>query len=169
MARKPTAHPIRPTQPYLNHDTLTQDQQARHLGVKQETVMNLGHPVPISEIERNPIGYPRDYENGPAKHIINEPRSQGVYGRFKNPQDGTSTQANLDRWSGYAKANSYTGHGNKEGLGKPPSVRDPRGSTVPSAARNKDSDGYLASPKDWASYEYGSEAGLGRLEKSQKY
>jgi hypothetical protein len=142
------AHPIRPTQPYLNHDTLTQDQQARHLGVKEETVKNLGHDMPVSRLTENPVGYPRDYENGPAALVINEKRSQGVFGKFADPKDGRSTQANLDRWSDYAKANSYTGHGNKAGLGKPPSVRDPRGGTVPSAARNKASDGYLASPKN---------------------
>jgi hypothetical protein len=129
------AHPIRSTQPYLHHETLTQDQQAKFLGVKEETTMNLGHPVPISEIEKNPVGYPRDYENGPAARVINERRSQGVYGRFRDPKDGTSTQANLDRWSDYAKANSYTGHGNKAGVGKDPTVRDPRGGTVPSVAR----------------------------------
>src|SRR6516164_4821717 len=56
------AHPIPSTQPYLNHDTLTQDQQARHLGVKQETVMNLGHPYPVSRLTENPAAVV-DYTN----------------------------------------------------------------------------------------------------------
>jgi hypothetical protein len=165
------AHPIRSTQPYLNHDTLTQDQQARHLGVKQETVMNLGHPVPVSQLEKNPVGYPRDYENGPAARVINEKRSQGVFGKFRDPQSGISTQANLDRWSGYASANTEVtrGQAHGPGPGKEPPVSDAGRRSVPSPARNRDSDGYLASPKDWASYEYGGDSGMGRLEKSQKY
>jgi hypothetical protein len=165
MARKPS----RTQQPYLDHETLTQGQQAKFLGHKPETVLNLGHPTTVDRLTENPVGYPRDYENGPAARVINERRSQGVYGKFADPKDGRSTQANLDRWADYAKANSYTGHGNKAGVGKAPTVRDPRGGTVPSAARKKDSDGYLASPKDWASYEYGGDSGLGRLEKSKKY
>jgi hypothetical protein len=170
MARKPTAHPIRSTQPYLDHETLTQDQQARHLGVKQETTMNLGHPVPVSRLTENPLGRMQNYDSADTTRTFRDPpRLQGVYRKTADPRSGISSADNLKDWSQRSTANSYTGHGNKAGTGKEPTVRDPRGSTVPSAARNKDSDGYLASPKDWSSYEYGSEAGLGRLEKSKKY
>jgi hypothetical protein len=147
MAKR-TAHPIRPTQPYLNHETLTQDQQAKFLGVKEETTMNLGHPVPVSRLTDNPVGYPRDYENGPAARVINETRSQGVYQKFADPKDGRSTQQNLDRWSDYAKSNSFHGE-------------NPRG-------RGQGSDGHLASTKNWGSFDYGSESGPGRLEKAGK-
>ena len=146
MARK--AHPIRPTQPFLNHETLTQDQQAKFLGVKQETTMNLGHPVPVSRLTENPVGRPLDYENGPAARVINERRSQGVYGKFRDPQSGISSEQNLDRWAGYARSNSYHG-------------RDPRG-------RGAGSDEHLQSTKNWPSFEYGSESGLGRIEKARK-
>jgi hypothetical protein len=161
MARKQPGN----TQPYLDHDTLTQREQAKHLGVKEETVCNLGHPVPVSKLTENPVGYPLDYQPPSAARVINEPRSQGVYGRFKNPQSGIAEQGNLDRWAGYARSNSYH---RGPGPGKEPTVRDPRGSTVPSAARNKDSDGYLESTKNWPSFEYGSESGLGRIEKARK-
>jgi len=113
------------TQPYHNHDTLTQREQAKHLGVKEETVMNLGHPVPVSRLTENPVGYLRDYEQGPAARVINEPRSVGVYGKFRDPQSGIAEQGNLDRWADYAKSNSYHG-------------RDPRG-------RGAGSDEHLAS------------------------
>ena len=165
MARKQPGR----MQPYLDHDTMSQAEQARYLGAKPERTKNLGHDSSVDRLTQNPVGYPKDYEQGPAARVINEKRSQGVFGKFADPKDGRSTQANLDRWADYAKANSYTGHGNKAGVGKAPTVRDPRGGTVPSAARKKDSDGYLASPKDWASYEYGGDSGLGRLEKSKKY
>jgi len=143
MAKR-TAHPIRPTQPYLNHETLTQDQQAKFLGVKEETTMNLGHPVPVSRLTDNPVGYPRDYENGPAARVINETRSVGVYGKFRDPQDGTSRQQNLDRWSDYARSNSYHG-------------RDPQG-------RGAGSDGHLLRP-EWDRYQFGADSGPGRIEK----
>ena len=166
MARK--AHPIRPTQPFLNHETLTQDQQAKFLGVKEETTMNLGHPVPISRITENPVGYPVDYQSPSAARVINETRSQGVYGRFRDPKDGTSTAENLSRWSDYAKSNSYTGHGNKAGTGKDPSMPDPRTGRGSNA-----SDGYLAplpkpSTSNWANYTAGGDSGEGRLQKIGK-
>src|SRR5262249_39047204 len=104
MAKR--AHPIRPTQPFLNHETLTQDQQAKFLGVKEETTMNLGHPVPISKIAESPVGYPRDYQPPSADRVINERRSVGVYGKFRDPQSGIAQQNNLDRWADYAKSNS---------------------------------------------------------------
>jgi hypothetical protein len=140
---KPKAHPIRPTQPYLNHETLTQDQQAKFLGVKQETTMNLGHPVPVSRLTENPVGYPKDYEQGPAARVINEPRSVGVYQKFADPKDGHD----LNRWADYARSNSYHG-------------RDPRG-------RGAGSDNHLLKPK--GDYEAGADSGEGRLEKRDNY
>ena len=110
-----------------------------------------------------------DYANSRASEsVVDGPaRGQGVYRKFANPQSGISTnQQNLDRWADYARSNSYhRGHGE----GVDPKMRDQGRSSVPSAARSKDSDGYLADPKDWSSYEYGGDSGLGRLEKSEKY
>jgi hypothetical protein len=142
MARKPGS-----TQPYLNHDTLTQAQQARFLGSKPERTKNLGHDSTVDRLTQNPVGYPRDYENGPAARVINETRSVGVYGKFRDPQDGTSRQQNLDRWSDYARSNSYHG-------------RDPQG-------RGAGSDGHLLRP-EWDRYQFGADSGEGRLEKTGK-
>jgi hypothetical protein len=131
---KTKAHPIRDTQPYLNHETLTQDQQAKFLGVKEETVMNLGHPVPISEIAEHPAPDVKNYDSGDTGRVVRGPaRSVGVYGRFKNPESGISNQSDLDRWSDYARSNSYHG-------------KDPKG-------RGEGSDGHLASTKNWPSFE----------------
>ena len=152
------------TQPYLDHDTLDQKQQARHLGVKEETVCNLGHPVPVSRLPDNPVGYPRDYEQGPAARVINERRSVGVYGKFGDPQSGIAQQNNLDRWADYAKSNSYH---RGPGPGKdPPQSNDSR-QHVPAAG--KASDGYLESTKGWAGYDRGADSGEGRLQKARKY
>jgi len=142
MPRKPGS-----TQPYLNHDTLTQAQQAKHLGTREEVVLNLGHPVPVSRLPDNPVGYPRDYEQGPANQVINEKRSQGVYQRFSDPKDGRSTAENLAKWSGYAHSNSYDG-------------KDPKG-------RGAGSDNHLLKPK--GGYDYGSDTGEARLQKREKY
>jgi hypothetical protein len=169
MAKPTKAHPIRDTQPYLHHDTLTQDQQAAYLGVKQETVLNLGHPVPISEIEQNPADMADYTNNDVGKQIVRgPPRSAGVFGSFKDPKSGISTnEQNLDRWADYARSNSYHG-GHGEGV--EPTVRDPRGGTVPSEARNKGSDGYLQSTEGWPSFDTGgADSGVGRLEKAKKY
>jgi hypothetical protein len=167
MAKPTKAHPIRNTQPYLHHETLTQDQQAAYLGVKEETVKNLGHDTPVSRLTENPAGRMVDYaDNDVSKGIVRGPaRSQGVYGKFRDPQSGIAQQNNLDRWSDYAKSNSYHG-GHGEGV--EPKMRDQGRNSVPSPARSKDSDGYLADPKEWAKYEYGSDSGLGRLEKASK-
>jgi hypothetical protein len=162
MAKPTKAHPIRSTQPYLHHETLTQDQQAKFLGVKEETTLNLGHPVPISEIEKNPAGRMVDYANNDvSKGVVRGPaRSQNVYGKFRDPKDGHDFAG----WASYAREGSD--HGKSA---KPPTVRDPRGSSVPSAARNKDSDGYLAGTESWSTFEFGGDSGKGRLEKSEKY
>jgi hypothetical protein len=151
MAKR-TAHPIRPTQPYLNHETLTQDQQAKFLGVKEETVMSLGHPVPISRIADHPLtGQPMNYDTAPqAERQIKEGQrtTQGVYGRHAPINSGVSTADNLRAWSKYSTSNSYDG-------------KDPKG-------RGEGSDNHLASTKNWSSFEYGSESGLGRIEKAHK-
>ena len=156
---KTKAHPIRDTQPYLNHETLTQDQQAKFLGVKEETVMNLGHPVPISEIAEHPAPDVKNYDSGDTGRVVRGPaRSQSVYGRFRDPKDGTSASENLSRWSDYAHAGSYQ---RGDGTGKEVSMPDPRG------RRDEGSDEYLLRP-DWSKYEYGADSGPGRLEKSGK-
>jgi hypothetical protein len=140
------------TQPYLDHDTLTQKQQARHLGVKEETVLNLGHPVPVSRLAENPAGRVVDYANNQvSKDIVRgPPRSVGVYGRFTDPKSGISSQSNIDAWSGRASENSY--HGS-----------DPRG-------RGAGGDGHLLSTKGWANLpDSGAESGPGRIEKAKRY
>jgi hypothetical protein len=85
--------------------------------------MNLGHPMPESRLTENPVR-PIDYEQGPVSRIIDETRSVGVYGKFRDPQSGISSKENLDRWSGRAHSNDG---------------RDPRG-------RGAGSDGHLADP-----------------------
>jgi len=157
-----------PGQPFLDHDVMSQAEQARWLGAKPERTKNLGHDSTVDKLTENPAGRMVDYANNDvSKGIVRgPPRSQGVYGRFKNPKDGTSTAENLSRWSDYSRANSYhRGHGE----GVEPRMPDPRGgSNVPAA--DKGSDGYLApspnpSTKNWADYRAGSESGEGRLEK----
>jgi len=110
--------------------------------------MNLGHRVRQDYLTESPVGPPLDYENGAAARVINERRSQGVYQRFSDPRSGIASANNLKAWSGYSTANSYGG-------------KDPKG-------RGEGSDGHLASTKNWPSFDYGSESGLGRLEKSGK-
>jgi hypothetical protein len=157
------------TQPYLDQDTLTQREQAKRLGVKEETVMNLGHRVKQDDLSRHPLDRVQNYDSGDtARTFRDPPRLQGVYGKCNDPKSGISAKQNIDAWAKRATANSYDGHHHKAGPGVAPTVRDDRRS-VPSEARNKGSDGHLASTKDWASFEYGGDSGLGRLEKSQKY
>jgi hypothetical protein len=169
MAKPTKAHPIRSTQPYLHHDTLTQDQQAKYLGVKQETVLNLGHPVPISEIEKNPAGRVMNYDSADtARTFRDPPKLQGVYKSAPDPRSSISSEQNIDAWSRRASANSFDGKDGKE-----PPMRDQGRSSVPSPARSKNSDGYLAdqpspSTDNWASFRAGSESGEGRLEKLHK-
>jgi hypothetical protein len=159
------------TAPEYQHAVMSQKEQSEFLGRGDEVVSNLGHPSREDDLTRHPLGKVDDYANSRASEsVVDGPaRGQGVYRKFANPQSGISTnQQNLDRWTGYARSNSYHG-GHGEGV--EPKMPDPReraaGGYRPS--ERKDSDGYLADPKDWPSYEYGSEAGLGRLEKSQKY
>jgi len=141
MARKPGSD-----QPYHDHDVKSQAEQARWLNSKVERVKNLGHDTTIDKLTQNPVGYPKDYEQGPAARVINERRSIGVYGKFEDPQSGISASENLDRWADYARSNSYDG-------------RDPRG-------RGEGSDNHLQSTKNWPGFEYGSESGPGRIEKT---
>jgi hypothetical protein len=82
-----------------------------------------------------------------------------VYGKFRDPKSGIAEQQNLDRWASYAKSNSYH---KGPGPGVNPTTPDPRG------AHSNESDGYLRSTKNWPSFEYGSESGLGRIEKTHK-
>jgi hypothetical protein len=158
------------TAPEYDHAVLPEFQQRRFLNVGEEHTLNLGHPSTQDRLTEHPLDRVHDYNNGASERIVDgPPRSAGVYGSFKDPKSGISTnQQNLDRWASYAHSNSYQG-GHGEGV--EPTMPDPRERSAvgyrPSG--DKGSDGHLASPKDWASYEYGSEAGLGRIEKSQKY
>jgi hypothetical protein len=143
----------------IDHYVLDQYEQEKHLGIGHERTKNLGRDWRESEIEKNPAR-PLDYEGGPAARVINEPRSQGVYGKFADPKDGTSRQENLDRWASYAKSNSYH---RGPGPGVYPTTPDPRG------RHTNESDGYLLSTKGWANLpDAGSESGEGRLQKSGK-
>jgi hypothetical protein len=146
----------------IDHYTLDQYEQEKHLGIGHERTKNLGHDWRESEIEKNPAGRVVDYASDKAgEGMLRQPRSQGVYGKFRDPQDGTSRQENHDRWADYAKSNSYIGHGNKAGPGQPPSMPDPRGS------HSNKSDGYLLKPK--GGFDAGADTGEGRIEKARKY
>ena len=125
----------------IDHYTLDQYEQERHLGIGHEMTKNLGHDWRESEIEQNPAGRMVDYANNDvSKGVVRGPaRSVGVYGSFKNPESGISTnQQNLDRWADYAKSNSYTGHGNKAGIGKDPPQSDDSRQHVPAAGKGSD-------------------------------
>ena len=160
MARKPGSD-----QPYGDHDVMSQAEQARFLGAKPERTKNLGYDSTVDKLTQSPVGYPLDYQSPSAARVINETRSQGVYGKFRDPQSGIAQQNNLDRWADYAKSNSYH---RGPGPGKDPPQSDGQRRSVPSEARNKDSDGYLESTKNWPSFEYGSDSGLGRIEKTHR-
>jgi hypothetical protein len=159
--------------PEHNHAVLSQAEQARHLGVGDETVMNLGHRVREDDLTRHPLGKVQDYHNHASEHVVRGPaRGVGVYRGFKNPESGLPSEQNLSRWSDYAKSNSYTGHHHKDGPGVEPPPGEPRRS-VPSEAHGKDSDGHLAplpkpSTDNWANYSAGSDSGEGRLQKIGK-
>jgi hypothetical protein len=153
----------------IDHYTLDQFEQERHLGIGHERTKNLGHDWRESEIEQNPAGRMVDYANNDvSKGVVRGPaRSQSVYGKFRDPQSGIANERNLDRWSNYATAGSYRGG---DGTGKDVTMRDQGRRSVPSEARNKDSDGYLESTKNWPSFDTGgADSGVGRLEKSRKY
>jgi hypothetical protein len=114
---------------------------------KPDPVRNLGHKATDATLTKNPLKSVPAY-NG--RDIISQKRSVAVYGKFRDPKDGTSSQENLSRWQSYAHSNSYDG-------------KDPKG-------RGAGSDGHLAplppaSTKNWADYRAGSESGEGRLEK----
>ena len=156
----------------IDHYVLDQYEQEKHLGIGHEMTKNLGHDWRESEIEQNPAGRMVDYANNDvSKGVVRGPaHSQGVYQKFADPKDGTSTSENLSRWSDYARSNSYTGHDHKAGPGVPPSMPDPRERAAtgyrPNASER--SDGYLRSTESWPSHEYGADSGPGRLEKTGK-
>jgi hypothetical protein len=138
---------------------------------RPDPVRNLGHKATEASLTKNPAGRMVDYTNNDiGKQIIREGQrhTQGVYGRHSPTPSGISTADNLQAWSKYSTSNSYTGHRNKAGPGKEPPVSDDSRRLVPSEARNKDSDGYLESTKNWPSFEYGSDSGLGRIEKTHR-
>jgi hypothetical protein len=152
-------------QPYLNHDIKTQGQQARFLDSTPEQVRNLGHPSTVDRLTENPAGRVVDYTNSDVgKQIAREGQrhTQGVYGRHSPTPSGVSTAENLQAWSKYSTSNSYTGR-NKAGLGKPPSMPDPRPPGVRQGA-GAGSDGHLLRP-EWDRYQFGADSGPGRIEK----
>jgi hypothetical protein len=152
----------------IDHYVLDQFEQEKHLGIGHERTKNLGHDWRESEIEKNPVGRMQNYDSADtARTFRDPPKLQGVYRKCSDPRSGISSGENLDKWADYAKANSYTGHGNKASTGKDPTMRDPRG------RHSNESDGYLAplpsaSTKTWADHRAGAESGEGRLEKRHK-
>ena len=158
----------------IDHYVLDQFEQEKHLGIGHEMTKNLGHDWREREIEKNPAGRMVDYTNNDigSDLVRGPPRSQGVYQKFTDPKSGISTnQQNLDRWSDYARSNSYTGHHHKAGPGVAPTMPDPRERSATGYRPNasEKSDGYLESTKGWAGYDRGSESGEGRLQKARKY
>jgi hypothetical protein len=140
--------------PETDHAVLSQKEQAKALGRGDEVTMNLGHRVHQDDLVKHPLKEVIAYD---GRNIVDEKRSVGVYGKFKDPKSGISTAQDLDRWASYARSNSYDGKD-----GKDPVVKDPRGS------HSNESDGYLRSTKGWASYEYGADSGPGRIEKTHR-
>lgn len=109
LSQPTSRQPLHNTQPFLNHETLTQNQQAKFLGVDQETVLNLGHRCSVNDIMHNPVGTPVEYSGGPAKRSLHESdrAGHGVYGGFADPKSGLSTDpASMRDWQGFASANS---------------------------------------------------------------
>jgi hypothetical protein len=153
------------TAPEHGHAVLTEAEQAKFLGRGNEVVSNLGHPSRESDLTKHPLNKVQNYDSGDtARTFRDPPRLQGVYTKCNDPKSGISAEQNIDAWAKRATANSYTGHGNKAGVGKDPTMPDPRG------RHSNESDGYLArspnpSTDNWASFRAGSESGEGRLEK----
>jgi hypothetical protein len=150
----------------IDHYVLDQYEQEKHLGIGHERTKNLGHDWRESEIEQNPAGRMMNYDSADTARTFRDPsKLQGVYRKCSDPQSGISTnQQNLDRWAGYARANSY--HGG-HGEGANPTMRDPRG------RHSNESDGHLAplpkpSTANWADYTAGADSGEGRLEKAHR-
>jgi hypothetical protein len=148
------------TQPFLDHDTLDQVAQAKFLGSKPETLLNLGHPCSVADIAKHPLGKPVNYDTAPqAERQISEGQrhTTGVYQKHSPIKSGISTADNLRSWGDYSRSNTYS----VDGRG-----RDPKG-------RGVGSDGHLAdlptpSTKNWADFRAGSESGEGKLEKLHK-
>src|SRR6516164_836243 len=128
----------------IDHYVLDQFEQEKHLGIGHERTKNLGHDWRESEIEKNPAGRMMNYDSADTARTFRDPaKLQGVYTKCNDPRSGISSEQNIDAWGKRAAVNSYHG---SHGEGVEPTVRDPRGVSVPSAARNKGSDGHLADP-----------------------
>jgi len=138
--------------PEHEHDRLSEREAERKLQKPIERVHNLGHPTTHDKLHEHPLkGKIHDYTSDDVgeMHIREGQRpGRGVYGKTSDPRSGLSTESNIDEWSRRASTNSYHG-------------KDPTG-------RGAGSDGHLASTENWASFEYGSESGPGRIEKSHK-
>jgi hypothetical protein len=67
------------TKPFLDHDVLTQKEQAKFLGCKEETTANLGHQVPVSKLTEHPLkGQPTNYDSSDTARTFRDPaRGQG--------------------------------------------------------------------------------------------
>jgi hypothetical protein len=141
-------------------------QQRKFLGVGEEHTLNLGHPSTQDRLSEHPLDRVQNYDSGDTGRVGRGPaRSQSVYGKFRDPKDGHDFAG----WASYAREGSYTGRGNKAGLGKDPPTTDDSRRTVPDVARAKNSDGYLESTRTWANLpEAGGDSGVGRLEKAGK-
>src|SRR6516225_10761412 len=122
---------------------------------KPDPVRNLGHKASDRSLTKNPAGRIVTYDTAPqAERQIKEGQknTQGVYQKHSPIKSGISTAENLRDWSNYAKSNSYHRGG---GPGKDPPQTDGQRCSVPSAARDKDSEGHLESTKNWPSFDTG--------------
>jgi hypothetical protein len=169
MKPRTTPHGGKPhTAPEHNHAVLSQAEQSKLLGVADEVVTNLGHASTQDKLVEHPLSKTQNYDSADTERTLRDPpKLQGVYTKCSNPRSGISSEQNIDAWGRRAAVNSYHG-GHGEGV--EPKMPDPRERAAAGhqPGGGKGSDGYLANPKEWASFEYGSESGQGRLEKAHK-
>jgi hypothetical protein len=148
------------TAPVHNHAIMSEAEQAKYLSLPNERVTNLGHPSREDDLTRHPLGRMMNYDSADTSRTFRDPaKLQGVYGKCSDPRSGISSGENLDKWADYATKDSYH---RGPGPGKDPTMPDPRG------RHSNESDGYLRSTKGWADFEYGSESGFGRIEKTHR-
>jgi hypothetical protein len=157
--------------PEHEHHTLSEREAERKLQKPIERVHNLGHPTTHDKLHEHPLKHKiHDYTSDDVgeRHIREGQRPRpGLYGKTADPRSGLATAENLSEWSKYSSVNSYQSndaHGG-QGEGVASHHPDPRHNQRDNP---QESVGYLASTKNWASFEDGSESGPGRIEKSHK-
>src|SRR5215470_6644436 len=86
------------TAPEHGHAVLTEAEQAKYLGRRNETVSNLGHRSREGDLTRHPLGKVPTYDTAPqGQREIKEGQrlTQGVYGRYVPINSGISSAENL--------------------------------------------------------------------------